>query len=175
LIFERIGYFFDRLEEYTGMPNVMAALKGIMVEIMAEVLKIFGFMTKEMKQGRTSESIRDNPLPVADSGSERFVKDFWKKLIGSDIITDALNRLGELTHEEVNTVIVQILKATDRIEGGVGAARGELKAVGHKVDRLIKGTFGTLACSQCHLKHLRMTRWKGQGSSSERREAFVVL
>ncbi|KAF8261921.1 hypothetical protein EI94DRAFT_747695 [Lactarius quietus] len=124
-IFERMAYFFNRLEEYTGMPNVMAALKGVIVEIMTEVLKIFGIMTKEIKRGR----------------ARRLLKEFLKKLIGSDVIQDALNRLGDLTHEEVNTVIVQILKSTHRIEGGVDAARAELKVVGDNVVRVMKGTF----------------------------------
>ncbi|KAF8265076.1 hypothetical protein EI94DRAFT_1702752 [Lactarius quietus] len=121
-IFERMAYFFNRLEEYTGMPNVMAALKGVIVEIMTEVLKIFGIMTKEIKRGR----------------ARRLLKEFLKKLIGSDVIQDALNRLGDLTHEEVNTVIVQILKSTHRIEGGVDAARAELKVVSDNVVRVMK-------------------------------------
>jgi hypothetical protein len=39
-------------------------MKVIMVKIMAEVLEIFAIMTKEIKQGRTSESISDDRLPV---------------------------------------------------------------------------------------------------------------
>jgi hypothetical protein len=39
-------------------------MKGIMVKIMVEVLEIFAIMTKEIKQGRASESIPDNRFSV---------------------------------------------------------------------------------------------------------------
>jgi hypothetical protein len=49
----------------------MEAMKDIIVKIMVEVLGIFGIVTKEMKQGRASESIPDDTPPVADGDSER--------------------------------------------------------------------------------------------------------
>ena len=42
------------------------AMKDIMTKIMAEVLGIFGIVTKEMKQGRASEFIAGDALRVAD-------------------------------------------------------------------------------------------------------------
>ena len=42
------------------------AMKDIIVKIMVEVLGIFAIVTKEIKQGRASESIPSNILPVAD-------------------------------------------------------------------------------------------------------------
>jgi hypothetical protein len=54
-VFERLEAFFQRLEIYTE-----AALDQKMVDtvtkIMAEVLNIIGFSTKEIKQSRTSKS-----------------------------------------------------------------------------------------------------------------------
>ena len=57
-IFERFENFFRRLEEYAEVPTT-EAMKGVIVKIMVEVLGIFGIVTKEMKQGRTSESTPD--------------------------------------------------------------------------------------------------------------------
>ena len=64
-IFERIENFFRRLEEYIEVPTT-EAMKDIIVKIMVEVLGIFGIVTKEMKQGRASESIIDDALRIAD-------------------------------------------------------------------------------------------------------------
>ena len=55
-LFNRIEYFFRRLEIYIGVPPT-TAMTGIAVEIMAEVLKIIGMVTKETKRGRMSELI----------------------------------------------------------------------------------------------------------------------
>ena len=52
-IFERIEYFFKRLETYIEVPPT-AAMTDIIVKIMVEVLNIFAISTKEIKQGRTS-------------------------------------------------------------------------------------------------------------------------
>ena len=56
IIFQQIENFFKRLEEYAEVP-MTEAVKDIMVKIMAEVLDIFGIMTKEIKQGRASKFI----------------------------------------------------------------------------------------------------------------------
>ena len=53
-IFERIENFFKRLETYTEV-RPSAAMTDIIVKIMVEVLNILGIVTKEIKQGRTSE------------------------------------------------------------------------------------------------------------------------
>ena len=53
-IFERIENFFCRLEVYTGVPPT-PGMMVMMVKIMVEVLSILGIVTKEIKQGWTSE------------------------------------------------------------------------------------------------------------------------
>jgi hypothetical protein len=95
------------------------AMKDITVKIMVEVLEIFAIMTKEIKQGRASESIPYDIFPVADRDSERHLKKFFKKLIGRKGIEDALSKLDRLTQEEVNMAAVQILKVAHHIDGGV--------------------------------------------------------
>ncbi len=55
-IFSRIEHFFRRLEIYTGITPT-TAMADMIVEIMVEVLRILGVMTKEVKRGRLSELI----------------------------------------------------------------------------------------------------------------------
>ena len=57
-IFEKIESFFRRFEEYASTP-MTDLMKDVMVKIMLELLKIFAIMTKEIKEGRASESIAD--------------------------------------------------------------------------------------------------------------------
>jgi hypothetical protein len=113
-IFERIEGFFRRLETYTDVPT-MEAMKDIIEKIMVEVLGIFGIVTKEMKQGRASESIPDDTFPVADRDSEKYLK----KLIGRRDLEDALSRLDRLTQEEAWMATAQVLKVAHRVEGGL--------------------------------------------------------
>ena len=53
-LFDRIGCFFARLEIYTSVTPT-TAMTGIITEILAEVLKIFGIATKELRRGSTSK------------------------------------------------------------------------------------------------------------------------
>ena len=133
------------------MPTT-EAMKDIIVKIMTEVLGIFAIMTKEIKQGRTSESIPDDRFPVADGDSEKYVKKYLKKLIGRKDIEDALSRLDRLTQDEVNMAAVQILRVAHHIKGGVEAVDVEIKGVRDDVNQLVEGTFSTLATHKYNLK-----------------------
>jgi hypothetical protein len=55
-LFNRIGYFFRRLEIYSGIP-LTTAMADVIVEIMVRVIMILGIATKEMQGGRLSELI----------------------------------------------------------------------------------------------------------------------
>jgi hypothetical protein len=55
-IFSRVEYYFKRLEIYTSVPT-SAAMRGIMMDIMIEVISFLAIATKEVKRGRTSEFI----------------------------------------------------------------------------------------------------------------------
>jgi hypothetical protein len=109
-IFERIEYFFKRLETYTEVrPN--AAMTDVIVAIMVEVLNVMAIATKEIKQGRTSElSTADSCICIgsADRRSEKYLK----KLMGKTDIEDALRRLDKLTQEEVRMATAQLLELT---------------------------------------------------------------
>ena len=54
-IFERMENFFQCLEIYTEVSPTPEMIE-ILVKIMVEVLSILGIATKEVRQGRTSES-----------------------------------------------------------------------------------------------------------------------
>ena len=127
-IFDRIENFFRRLEEYTEVPTT-EAMKDIIVKIMVEVLGIFGIVTKEIKQGRASESNPDDMLPVVDRGSERYLK----KLIGRRDVEDAMSRLDKLTQEEARMATAQVLKVVHRVEHGVDTVGDQVRGVDNKV------------------------------------------
>jgi len=55
-LFNRIEYFFRRLEIYTEVPPT-SAMTDIIIQIMVEVLLIVAMVTKELKRGQLSESI----------------------------------------------------------------------------------------------------------------------
>ena len=53
-VFERIGFFFRRLESYIGVP-LTTDMMDLIIKIMIEVLSILAIATKEIKLGRMSE------------------------------------------------------------------------------------------------------------------------
>jgi hypothetical protein len=53
-LFERIGFFFKRLETYTELTPTVP-MTEIITEIMVQVLIIFGIATKELRRGSASE------------------------------------------------------------------------------------------------------------------------
>ena len=55
-LLESIEHFLRRLEIYTQIPHT-PALDEMVVKIMVELLSTLAFVTKELKQGRLSESI----------------------------------------------------------------------------------------------------------------------
>jgi hypothetical protein len=116
-------------------------MKDIMVKIMVEVLGMFAMVTKEIKQGRPSEWIRDDTLPVAHGDQEKYLK----KLIGRRDIEDALRRLDILTQEEARMATAQLLKLVHHDKDGV-------KSVHDKVNLAIEGTFILLNPRKCHCK-----------------------
>jgi len=54
-LFESIGSFLSRLEIYTKIP-LTEAMTDIVIKIMVEVLSTLALATKQVNQGRLSES-----------------------------------------------------------------------------------------------------------------------
>lgn len=120
-IFERIEYFFRRLEAYTEISQT-AAMTDVIVNIMVEVLSIFAIATKEIKQGRA--------------------KKYLKKLAGRRDIDDALQRLDKLTQEEARMAIAEVLRLAQNVDDNVKGVGDLVQGVDGKmegVDERIQG------------------------------------
>ena len=59
---ESIERLFRRLEIYTRIPPT-PTMNEMVVKIMMEILFMLALATKELKQGRSSESVLDHVLP----------------------------------------------------------------------------------------------------------------
>jgi hypothetical protein len=113
-LFERIHFFLQRLNRYTGLPltSEMTLLLG---KIMAQVLSVLALSTKEIKEKRISESIRSVFHYMADNGTEKFMK----RIAGRTDVEDALQRLDVLTKEENLMTAGRNLEVTHRVDANV--------------------------------------------------------
>ena len=146
----------------------MEAMKDDIMKIMVEVLGIFGIVTKEMKEGRASESIPDDTFPIADGDSEKYMK----KLIGRKDLEDALSRLDRLTQEEAWMATAQVLKVAYRVEDAVKTVGEQVKEVVDKVDVTIEGKLSTSLTNAIECLH--STRWEGSESDNNGYESSVA-
>lgn len=80
---------------------------------MVEVLTILALATKEIKQGRASES---NLIPADIDLTSPILEKYLKKLAGRTDIEDALRKLDQLTQEEARMAIAQVLKLTHGVD-----------------------------------------------------------
>ncbi|KAH9025144.1 hypothetical protein EDB84DRAFT_1440482 [Lactarius hengduanensis] len=111
-LFDRIGYFFKRLEKYIEVQPT-AGMVDIIVKIMVEVLSILGIVTKEIGQG--------------------VMKKCLKKLVGRKDVEDALQRLDNLTQEEVRMARAEALKISCEIDDRMRDVSEKVKGVDEKV------------------------------------------
>jgi hypothetical protein len=158
-IFKRIERFFGRLKVYAKEPTMMEAMKDVIVGTMVEVLGIFAILTKEIEEGRKSESITDRTSSIADRDTVTFLKKYLKRLIGRKDIEGTLDNLDGLTDAESITAVVQIWRDGHHTRSGVEDANKKLDNVDEKIDKLLKqvaegqaGTFSTSAAHKCHPK-----------------------
>jgi hypothetical protein len=127
-LFGRLECFFQRLEKYIEVQPT-AAMKNIIVKIMAEVLSILGIVTKEVGQGRTSMSFLVDISSDIDHDAEAYLK----KLIGRKDVEEALQRLDQLTQEECRMAAAEVLEIVRGIDDKVMAVDGKVVYVGDKV------------------------------------------
>ncbi|KAH8986972.1 hypothetical protein EDB86DRAFT_2214390 [Lactarius hatsudake] len=139
-LFDRMGYFFKRLETYTEVTPT-AAMTDIITKILVEVLRIFGIATKELRRGSA--------------------KKFLKKLAGRTDLEDAMKRLDNLTQEEARMALAEVLKVTRNV-------RDEVKVVDGKVQVVIDGERGVSNQSPIptNIHSLRQQRGKSGGEGS---------
>ncbi|KAH9029579.1 hypothetical protein EDB85DRAFT_2275985 [Lactarius pseudohatsudake] len=112
-LFERIGFFFNRLESYTEV-TATAAMTNIITKIMVEVLMIFGIATKELRRGSA--------------------KKFLKKLAGRTDLEDAVKKLDRLTQEEARMALAEVLKITHIVRDDVKVVDGKVENIDGKVE-----------------------------------------
>ncbi|KAH9007378.1 hypothetical protein EDB83DRAFT_2323812 [Lactarius deliciosus] len=108
-LFERIGFFFSRLESYTEVTPT-AAMTNIITEIMVEVLTIFGIATKELRRGSA------------------------RKLAGKAGLEDAIKKLNRLTQEEARMALAEVLKITHIVRDDLRVVDGKVESIDDKVE-----------------------------------------
>ena len=103
-IFECVENFLRRLKAYTDIPAT-PAMTEILIKIMAELLSVLALATKQINQGRLSESHLSQESPSAEVPAEQYAK----KFLGERSIELVLQRLDRLTVEESRATVVQTL------------------------------------------------------------------
>jgi hypothetical protein len=98
-------------------------MTNIIIEIMVEVLKIFGIATKELKQGSASKFL----IECVRITTEPRVEKFLKRVAGRTDLEDAVKRLDKLTQEEARMALAEVLRITSSV-------RDEVKVVNRMVE-----------------------------------------
>ena len=105
-LFASFENFLSRLSIYTGVPPT-PALTNVLVKIITELLSTLALATKQVKQGRFSESVlAGSRFNVTEFGTEKFMK----KLRGENDIEATLQRLDRLTLDEARATAAQTLE-----------------------------------------------------------------
>ena len=105
-LFESIEHFLNRLDIYIKVPPTVPTIE-IIVKILVELLSILALVTKQMKQGKPSESVFGDLLYyLTQCNAEKLAK----KLLGDKDIEAVLKRLDRLTRDEAQITATQSLE-----------------------------------------------------------------
>jgi hypothetical protein len=105
-LLESIEHFLNRLDIYTKIEPT-DAMTEMVVKILVELLSTLALATKQIKQGKTSESIFGEVLYyVTQCNAEKLVK----KLLGEKDVEAILQRIDRLTDDEARITAAQTLK-----------------------------------------------------------------
>jgi len=77
-LLESIEHFLNRLDIYTRIPRTLA-MDEMIVKIMVELLSTLGLATRELKQGRSSESFLASESPYSVQRSQICEESFRKE------------------------------------------------------------------------------------------------
>jgi hypothetical protein len=123
-IFERIHFFLQRLNIYTGIPltNELTVLLG---KIMGQILRILALSTKAATERRMSELIHSQYHFLVDYGKEKFLK----RLVGRTDVEDALQQLDTLTKEETSMTVARNLEVACGIDHNVRATKDGMRSL----------------------------------------------
>ena len=105
-LLESIEHFLNRLDIYTKIPPT-AAMTEIVVKILVELLSTLALATKQIKQGKPSESVFGEVLHYL---TRRDAEKFVKKLLGEKDVEAILQRLDRLTQDEARITAAQTLE-----------------------------------------------------------------
>ena len=122
-LFERIHFFLQRLNSYTGIP-LTSGLTELLGMIMAQILSVLALSTKAVTERRISELIDPLCPFLADHDPETFLK----TLVGRREVEDALLRLDSLTKEESLIAVARNLEATHSVGRIVRGVDSDVKA-----------------------------------------------
>ena len=105
-LFEAIERFLSRLDIYTRIP-LTPAITDVVIKILVEVLSTLTVATRQIKQGRLSESYSSwCDVLSTEHSTEKFVK----KILGENDIEAVLQRLDRLTLDEACATGAQTLR-----------------------------------------------------------------
>ena len=119
-LLESIENFLRRLDIYANIPPTPAMCE-ILVKILVELLSIFALATKEIKQGRLSESFLVGVWKV--NGSIYAVK-FGKKLLRESDVEAVLQRLDRLAANEARMAVAKTLEVVYGLVQNMSVVRG---------------------------------------------------
>ena len=103
---ESIEHFLNRLDIYTKIPPT-DAMTEMVVKILVELFSTLALVTKQIKQGKPSESVFcEVLLHPTQSNAEKIVK----KLLGEKDVEAVLQRLDRLTQDEARITAAQTLE-----------------------------------------------------------------
>ena len=104
-LLELIEHFLNRLDIYTKIPPT-DAMTEMVVKILVELLSALALVTKQIKQGKPSESVFYEVLYyLTQCNTEKL----FKKLLGEKDIEAVLQRLDRLTQDEARITAAQTL------------------------------------------------------------------
>jgi uncharacterized membrane protein len=110
-LLESIEHFLIRLDIYTKIPPTVA-MTEIVVKILVELLSTLALVTKQIKQGKLSESIFCEVLCHLTPCN---VEKLGKKLLGEKEVEAILQRLDRLTQDEARATAAETLKVVYRL------------------------------------------------------------
>jgi hypothetical protein len=106
-VFESIDHFLNRLDIYTRIPPTVA-MTEMVVKILVELLSTLALATKQIKEGKPSESVfRREVLYYL---TQHIAVKILKKLLGDKDVEAVLQRLDRLTLDEARVTAAQTLE-----------------------------------------------------------------
>ena len=115
-VFESIDHFLNRLDIYTKIPPTVA-MTEMVVKILVELLSTLALSTKQIKEGKSSESVfREVLCHLTQHNAVKILK----KLLGDKDVEAVLQRLDRLTLDEARITAAQTLEVVHGLIQNMG-------------------------------------------------------